>query len=1241
MEQNNITTTKTTALDAEPGLRATSDLLRRAMEEVDRDYAARARPVEAGREATERRDSKSLLQKGADLWQSAGVGIAKAGMETKDFLLGDPEEHEKSALRRGIEQRGRELAAESPFNAMATGISQFATGLLGAGKLMAPIKAVHRLKGAGTAGRAAYEVGRGAMVGAVAIDPHEERLSNLIQSFPDLQNPVTDYLAADPEDSAAEGRFKNALEGIGLDLAIIGVLGSAVRGYRFIREGEAEKAAKELAKLEAAQSANREAYGLDFGPAPRETPTEARTAPPAAAESTTQARGPEAAPESPRSEEARSTFEERAAILEYEEGLSRADAERRAASETGYQPQTGLPDRSASEDAGRAASPTGETYQMVGDRPDLPSPVRDTPPSVALLDTSPEDVAAILKATDTDLKAIKQFGSREAAAEAGQMTARSASRLPWQKLKAPDDLSAFMDNAAETLKTQMDTAKGGDILTDAAVSAKVRDMADFWGEDPAALMGELVKAGDEAATMAARMEASYLISNRMLAETYEAAFKVRNGMLDEWGGDTAKAGEELREMLRVSTTLLASAQSMRASAGRSMRRLRGQFQLKPEDLQALDGMDPAKLADLLYQTKGDPKKLAQAANPTFLRRVTNEATFSLTNSLLWLYPTHVVNIASNLYMLAGRPAEKLIGGSAMGPKAGGDILRQRAIREYAATVSALGDAWHSGVEAFLRGDSLLSPHNTEFFQGGITQMPLQWNPIATVGDLAENAWKAFNYRNLVGLPTRTLGAVDEFFKTLRYRAYVQAQAATEANTRGLVGEDFKRYVSEQLERAIDPATGRALDQKALQEAQTTTFQSELLAGTAGATIQQVRSRHPVLTFILPFVKTPVNVMRYGWRMTPGLNLLQRDFRQALRGAQGAEAQAHAIGQMTLGATFMGIAATLVLNGKITGGGPKEPSRLAELRATGWQPYSFVIQGEDGSKRYLPLGRFDPVAMPFTMVADLVEAMRLDPESKDAELGMGAALLSIATSFSDRTFLQNIHLALEALSDETGSRGERWLANVAGNTIPFSSALRGYANPDPYLRDARGFIDTMLKNMPGYSETLPPTRDAFGEPVWRRMGITTDDEADEVEAEHNRIMLETGKGLGKPSPDLGGADLRDITLKSGQNAYDRLQELSGQLPTGPSLKQRLAEIIRADWYQELPDGDSDVTGTRLNVLVRQVRKYREAAKAILLSENPELQELVYQRQKDAFVARQKTKAEREPGARELLEALSPR
>ncbi|QND25795.1 hypothetical protein HB773_04590 [Sinorhizobium meliloti] len=181
-----------------------------------------------------------------------------------------------------------------------------------------------------------------------------------------------------------------------------------------------------------------------------------------------------------------------------------------------------------------------------------------------------------------------------------------------------------------------------------------------------------------------------------------------------------------------------------------------------------------------------------------------------------------------------------------------------------------------------------------------------------------------------------------------------------------------------MERAIDPATGQAVDQKALQEAQVTTFQQELLPGTAGATIQQARARHPILTFIVPFVKTPINVLRYSWKMTPGLNLLQKEFRDAVKGANGAEAQAQAMGQMALGMTFMGLAASMALNGKMTGAGPTDPELQKELRATGWQPYSYIFEGEDGSTKYIPMGRLDPASMAMSMVADLVEALRHAP-----------------------------------------------------------------------------------------------------------------------------------------------------------------------------------------------------------------------------------------------------------------------
>jgi hypothetical protein len=82
------------------------------------------------------------------------------------------------------------------------GVAQFLTGFKGAGKL---------LDAAGVpevTGKAAYLVNslKGAMANFAAFDPHQQRLSNLIEKFPVLQNPVTEFLAIKSSKSA-EGHF--------------------------------------------------------------------------------------------------------------------------------------------------------------------------------------------------------------------------------------------------------------------------------------------------------------------------------------------------------------------------------------------------------------------------------------------------------------------------------------------------------------------------------------------------------------------------------------------------------------------------------------------------------------------------------------------------------------------------------------------------------------------------------------------------------------------------------------------------------------------------------------------------------------------------------------------------------------------------------------------------------------------------------------------------------------------------
>ena len=175
-----------------------------------------------------------------DLFGAVATGVHEAAQETVDFVteLGDSlfDADEAKAMLDNedldpIVRQGLETALESQGDRLllpqlpeglkpdtVTGgiindVSQFLTGFFGAGKFKA-------LKGAKTkGGQFAQTAAKGAVADAVVFDPHEERLSDLVQSVPELQNPVTEFLAADPNDTAAEGRLKNAIEGSVLGFA--------------------------------------------------------------------------------------------------------------------------------------------------------------------------------------------------------------------------------------------------------------------------------------------------------------------------------------------------------------------------------------------------------------------------------------------------------------------------------------------------------------------------------------------------------------------------------------------------------------------------------------------------------------------------------------------------------------------------------------------------------------------------------------------------------------------------------------------------------------------------------------------------------------------------------------------------------------------------------------------------------------------------------------------------------------
>lgn len=131
--------------------------------------------------------------------------------------------------------------------------SRLSGAVRGITNFMAPFAAFAKMagkviKGEGFMAKAARSAVAGAATGGIAVDPFEKGVSDLIESVPALQNPVTEYLQAKPEDTEGEARLKKSLENAGFGVLTDGV----IQGLRTIRAWRAARAGQPTTGAEAA-----------------------------------------------------------------------------------------------------------------------------------------------------------------------------------------------------------------------------------------------------------------------------------------------------------------------------------------------------------------------------------------------------------------------------------------------------------------------------------------------------------------------------------------------------------------------------------------------------------------------------------------------------------------------------------------------------------------------------------------------------------------------------------------------------------------------------------------------------------------------------------------------------------------------------------------------------------------------------------------------------------------------------
>ncbi|MBK7162640.1 MAG: hypothetical protein IPH79_09155 [Sphingomonadales bacterium] len=238
---------------------------------------------------------------------------------------------------------------------------------------------------------------------------------------------------------------------------------------------------------------------------------------------------------------------------------------------------------------------------------------------------------------------------------------------------------------------------------------------------------------------------------------------------------------------------------------------------------------------------------------------------------------------------------------------------------------------------------------------------------------------------------------------------------------------------------------------------------------------------PIAKLILPFVRTPTNLIKFSIERSPFAPLLKewrKDF-----AAKGARRDL-AIAKSVVG-TGLGLAiAEMAANGMITGGPPTDRGRESMMRANGWQPYSFKV-----GDKYYSYSRLDPFSTTIGVAADMATKYDGLSESQREDAAV-MVVTSIMANLSNKTWLSGVSDMMEAINDP-----ERYAAGF-GKRLAGSLTVPTLGNQiartvDPVARQRDGYGDAIANRVPGLSDNLFPVRNVLGEPIVSEGGVGPD------------------------------------------------------------------------------------------------------------------------------------------------------
>ena len=633
------------------------------------------------------------------------------------------------------------------------------------------------------------------------------------------------------------------------------------------------------------------------------------------------------------------------------------------------------------------------------------------------------------------------------------------------------------------------------------------------------------------------------------------------------------------------------------------------------------------------------------------------------NALLSNPKTHIINLTSNLTNVFIRPLEKMVGSRMSlslleNPQKVARLRAegQRALSTYVGLRRHLTDAVKYMKLAFAKEDTILSKRGKiDIPEKAIQKRKTITDPeTGQVREVLDNDSTSGKIINKIGkvarIPTRFLNAEDEFFRQITYRTELEKQAVDQAIQKGksktkIVGKDantgkpiteFDEFVSTKFNEGFDEF-GRGLDQTAMRKADENTYTQEL--DGIFKKVQDIANEYPIIKQIIPFIRTPANLMFNVVDRTP-LGFMRDSFRADFLGRNGAERMAQARGGMATGTVLLTLGSILHREGVITGSqgqlageGFTQSQDLRNLKKnTGALPYAFrYFDEESGKHKYVQFGRFDPFGAFFGMIADFNE--QYDKLSEDDMRRVGGNMLilmakqggdasdylskgdkianfgsaswsALSRNLVSKTYLKGLADFMEVLTSDDTSKWKNYKNSKIGSFYP--NVFAKLVN-DPFYKDTKGILDEFKKRT-GVGE-VEDKYDFRGNKL--KMGgtegtrlfnglfnpFTTSEEIEDPVASE---ILRLGVNMPMMRDTLrGDIDLTLFKSGNGQTAYNKQMELLGKVKiSGLSLDERLRNVINSDYYNRLSDpisldNNNKDEGTKARYLKQIIKSYHTA------------------------------------------------